>query len=138
VGFGAVAILVVWLPLAYASQSIVARVLAGKVGGDGGRVAAEGLDPGEAGSLALVAWLLPTAALLLSGVAGGYVLGRWGERTGPREGAEAGALLALLAMSLSWARTGPSAASLVTLLVIVPAALLGAGLGRRVRERAIP
>ena len=124
VAFGAVVMLLVWLPLAYATLSIVARIAASHP---------LPLAPDEEERLFLVAWLLPTAAVLVAGALGGYVLARWGDRAGLREAAEAGGLVALLAIGLSWARTGVSPASIFAVLVVVPGAIGGASLGRRKR-----
>jgi hypothetical protein len=122
VAFGAVVILLVWLPLAYATQSLVARTAASYP---------QPLTAEDAEKLAFVAWLVPTAAVLAAGALGGYVLARWGDRAGLREAAEAGGVVALFAIGLSWARTGASATSLVAVLVVVPGALGGAILGRK-------
>jgi hypothetical protein len=134
VGFGAVAILVTWLPLAYVSQAILARMAAGVLNEVVSADPSTGtVAPEELSRLSLYAWLLPTGALFLSGALGGYVLARWGDRSGRLEAAEAGGLVALFAMGLSWARSGLSFAPAVALLVVVPAAVLGASLGRRMR-----
>jgi len=124
VAFGAVVMLLVWLPLAYATQSLIARTAASYP---------EPLAPDDAQKLFLVAWLLPTAAVFVAGALGGYVLARWGDRIGLQEAAQAGGLVAVFAIGLSWARTGVSAASIVAVLVVVPGALGGASLGRRKR-----
>ncbi len=139
-GFGAAAIVLVWLPLAYASQAAVARIVSTRLGGEVSSGAAPGtvLLPEEIERLGLVAWLLPTGALFLAGALGGYVLGRWGERSGWRDGAGAGGLVALFAIGLAWARSGVSAAPLAVLGVVVPAAALGALLGERLRAGGLP
>jgi hypothetical protein len=122
VGFGAAAILVAWLPLAYAAQALVAR-----------EVLSRPIAPEDAERFFFLVWLIPIGAMLLAGALGGYVLARWGDRCGWREAAEASGLVALFAIGLSWARIGVTVASAFALLVVVPGAVLGAILGRRMR-----
>jgi hypothetical protein len=119
----------VWLPLAYATQSLVTRLVADRVDG-AARLTAE-----EAARLGVLAWLLPTLALGIAGAIGGYVLARWGQPSGPREAAEAGGVVGFGAALLTWARLGVSLTALVALAVVVPAALAGASLGLRARRR---
>jgi hypothetical protein len=134
VGFGAAAILVAWLPLAYASQALVARLVDARLGREASEVFSRPIAPDEAERFFFVMWLIPTGAMLLAGALGGYVLSRWGDRCGWREAAEASGLVAVFAIGLSWARIGVTGASAFALLVVVPGAVLGAILGRRMRR----
>lgn len=125
VGFGTLAILLAWLPLTQLSALIVRRVVDARL---------EALEQDEPEGLFLVVWLLPMGALLLSGALGGYVLSRWGERCGWREAAVSGALVAVLAIGLSWARFGVNPASVAVVGVVVPGAVVGAILGGKRRR----
>jgi hypothetical protein len=118
VGFGAVAIFVVWTPLAY---------LAG--------LAAMRFDLLERAPVARALVFAPS--LLLSAMAGGYLVGRWGTRgVGVREAALAGLAAALVATVLAWGSTGFSLGPLVTVVLAVPAAALGGRLGLKGRAGA--
>lgn len=69
------------------------------------------------------------AAVALAAFAGGTIVGRFGHRCGPREGALSGVLAGLVMWGMS--RTGMGVA---ILLVTVPAAWVGAVRGRRARK----
>jgi hypothetical protein len=133
VGFGAVAILVAWLPLAYASQALVDRWVEARLGAEATLVFSRPIAPDAAERFFFLTWLIPTSAMLLAGALGGFVLARWGDRCGRREAAEASGLVALFAIVLSWARIGVTFASAFALLVVVPGAVFGASLGRHLR-----
>jgi hypothetical protein len=128
--FGALAILTAWLPLAYAAEAVSVRLIAARLG----NLDVRAVSPEEQARMSFVLWILPVAALALAASAGGYVLGRWGERATIRQAAEAGALVAFLPVILSGVRSGASWASLAGLAVAVPAAALGAWVGRRWRS----
>jgi hypothetical protein len=128
--FGALIILIAWLPLAYAAESLSVRLIAASLG----KLDVRAVSPEEQGRLSFVLWILPVTALAIAASAGGYVLGRWGERVTTREAAGAGALVALLPVVLSGVRSGASWTSLAGLAVAVPAAALGARVGRRWRS----
>jgi len=115
VGFGALAIFVVWVPLAYVTGVVATRfeVVAGS------RIA----------SLVVAASGLAVAAL-----AGGFLVGRWGGKdVGVREATLAGFAASLIASVLSLGAPGAWAGALVTLLVAVPFAWLGGRVGLRRR-----
>jgi hypothetical protein len=118
VGFGALAVFAVWVPLAWLSMLAAARIA-----------------PGEpsAGALAARAAVL-AAGLAVSALAGGYLVGRWGTvGVGVREAALAGLVAALAATALAWLTVGVSAGALATVVIAVPPAALGGSLGRRRR-----
>jgi hypothetical protein len=114
VGFGTVMIFTAWLPLAYLSTALVA--------GAGG---ASIVGP-------LLAMILP---LVVAGMAGGFLVGRFGEPAGVREALLSGLVTGLVSIALS-ALSGPiSPLSLVVLAIATGAAAGGGALGVR-RRRA--
>jgi hypothetical protein len=118
VGFGAVAIFVVWTPLAFLA-GLVGRRLAGS----------------EASVLVNAG--LFAASSLLAALAGGYLVGRWGAAgVGVREAGFAGLAAALVATVLAWAQAGLSLGPLVTVVLLVPASALGGWLGLKGRAGA--
>jgi hypothetical protein len=114
VGFGALAVFVVWLPLA--------GLTAAALGAEGAR-----LHP-------LVAAALFAAGLGVASAAAGFLVGRWGPQKagGQREAALAGLVAGLAAAMLAWAGAGPAGA-VATLAISVPCAALGGRLGLRRR-----
>jgi hypothetical protein len=117
VGFGAVGIFAVWLPLAY-----LAGLAAARIGGAGG---APGLE------VAVLA-----ASLAVASFAGGFLVGRWGAGgVGVREAALAGFSAALIAAGLSLGAPGALVGALVCVLVAVPFAAMGGRIGLRGRAR---
>ncbi len=118
VGFGALAIFAVWVPLAWLSMLVAIRV-----------------SPGETSARVLATRALVLAAgLAVSALAGGYLIGKWGTAgVGVREAALAGLVAALVATALAWATVGVSAAALATVAIAVPPAALGGYLGSRRR-----
>ncbi len=114
VGFGALAVFAVWVPLAALTTGAVA--------------AAGGLAQAPAATAALFA-----AGLALASLAGGFLVGRWGARTvGIREAALAGLVAALAAAALAWSSTGVAGA-VVTIVIAVPSSALGGGWGLKRR-----
>jgi len=117
VGFGTVAIFVVWTPVVWFAEVVAARVMA-------------------APELARERAVILSVALGIGALAGGFVVGRWGTRgVGVREAALAGVVAATVATVLSWTTLGLSIGSLVTVVIAAPAAALGGrfGVGRRAR-----
>jgi tRNA-(ms[2]io[6]A)-hydroxylase len=144
VGFGTVAIFAAWLPLAYAAQGVVSRVVAARFGA---AATAEEIGlrlgvmaAGERARLMAILALPNIFALALAAFGGGYVVGRFGTGTGPREAATAGAMTALIALALSLgggAAGGGMAAlatSLVTALLAVGFAAWGGRFGGKKRK----
>lgn len=115
VGFGSLAIVAVWLPLAY-----LAALVASRMGGDGGaRIAAVGVL---------------AASLAIASLAGGFLVGRWGAaRVGVREAALAGLVAALVGAGIALGAPGALAGALLSVVVAVPSAALGGRLGLRRR-----
>lgn len=115
VGFGALAIFVVWVPLAYLTGIVAARF--------------ESLAASRLATLGVAASGLAVAAL-----AGGFLVGRWGGKdVGVREAALAGFAAALIATALSLGAPGAWAGAVVTVVVAVPSAALGGRVGLRRR-----
>ena len=139
VGFGTVAIFAAWLPLAYAAQAVVARVLARRFGAAAtAQDIASSLGTMPAGERArLMALLaLPNVfALGLAAYGGGYLVGRFGTGTGARESASAGAMTALVALVLSLSGGAGGMAAVVTAVVTVVLAVGFAAWGGRVGAR---
>jgi hypothetical protein len=119
VAFGALAIVVVWVPLAWLSVLAAARLGAGAPGASPAAAVAQGT-------------LVLATGLALASFAGGYLVGRWGHAgAGVREAALAGLVAALAATLLAWTTGGVSPGALATVVIAVPAAALGGRIGRR-------
>jgi len=129
VGFGAVAIFVAWLPLAWLAEAIGRRLVAGKVAG--GEAALAELSRSERlSALAMIA--LPQAvALALASAGGGFLVTRFGTGTKARDAAFAGACVGLLALGLTFASAGFSLAAFIVPLLATAFAALGGRLGLR-------
>jgi hypothetical protein len=124
-GFGALAIVTAWIPLAALAGALVARLPTGSGGG-----------ASPATGLVLVG--LYAGALALGAALGGFLVGRWGTAgVGVREAAFAGLGAAAVAGVVTWVSSGPSAGALLVAAVALPMAALGgrAGLRARVRQR---
>ena len=125
VGFGALAIFTVWVPLAALAASAAARMSAG--------ADARANAPALLG-LAVVA--LYVAALALGAALGGFLVGRWGATgVGVREAALAGLGAAVVAGAVTWVSVGPSLGALLVAGVALPMAALGGRAGLRRRRR---
>jgi hypothetical protein len=112
VGFGALMVLTVWLPLAYAGV-LIARRFAPRLG--------------PTGAVVVPVVVAGVAPLLAGAVAGGFLVGRFGKPAGVKHAALAGAVaggLAVLFTTATSAHFEPW-----SLLVIVLAAAGGAGGG---------
>ena len=125
--FGALSMIVVWLPLAYAAAAFVEHLRAGLPE----RLSA--LPDAKVDEIALAVFVAPPLSLVVAGVASGYLLGRWGLPTGRIDAALAATVVVLVGVALTWARSSVMWSAVVSLLLAVPASLLGASLGRRRR-----
>jgi hypothetical protein len=124
VGFGTVAIFVVWLPLSAVAGSVASRLLPA--------------DPGAAPHTSLRAAIAfagaSAVALGLSALAGGFVVGKWGGRgVGARAASLAGLGTSLVAVVASWLSFGFAPGALLVISIAVPLAALGGWLGLRFR-----
>lgn len=123
VGFGALAIVALWVPLS----------------GLVGAVAAQSLPPTSDGAALGRAALFTSAAYLaelaLGAFAGGYLIGKWGPPgLGVRQAALAGLAAATVLAAGTWASLGPTIGGVLAILVVSPAmAALGGRTGARRR-----
>ena len=130
VGFGAVAIFVAWLPLAWIAEAVGRRLVRSKVGGGGEAALAELSRSERLSALAMIA--LPQAlALALASAGGGFLVTRFGQGTKARDAAFAGACVGLLALGLTFASAGFSLAAFIVPLLATAFAALGGRLGLR-------
>jgi len=127
---GAIAIVVLWLPLAFGTAAAGKRLLDG---------APDLASAGLARSFALPGMNL--AAFVLAALAGGALVGRFGGKAGPREATFSGLATATAAwamIALPGAGLGLIAAALLLSLLALVGALAaraGARLGVRARQR---
>jgi hypothetical protein len=125
VGFGTLAIFMVWLPLSAVAVSVAGRMV---VRVDSGRA--------ELAPSALPVFVASSAlALGIGALAGGLLVGRWGgRRVGVREATLAGLVAALVAVVASWVSAGVSPGALVVVPVAAAFGALGGKLGRSARR----
>ena len=117
VAFGALAIFVAWLPLAFVATW-----------------AASSLHRSGASPVAPVGVL--AVGLALAALAGGFLVGRWGAAgVGVREAALSGLASAIVASALAFGAPGAAWGAAMTVLVAVPFSALGGALGLRRRRR---
>ncbi|WP_080599131.1 MULTISPECIES: hypothetical protein [Sorangium] len=107
IALGTVAIFIAWLPLAGLVNTLLRRMIE-RAG-----------DAGAQGSVRLAMVGLNVIAFALAGVAGGYLVGRFGGRAGRREAAASGAVVAALAWALALAEGAPAGALGWALLLVV-------------------
>ncbi|MRG96818.1 hypothetical protein [Polyangium spumosum] len=125
-GIGAVATFLVWLPLAAIAAKLGARIVdqaeLGVPVPEGARTAVP-----LSAQLALIG--LQLAGFLVATLSGGLLVGRFGGKAGPKEGAVGGFVAAALAWALAAAAPtpGPGAPIWAALLVLLGG--LGAGCG---------
>jgi tRNA-(ms[2]io[6]A)-hydroxylase len=136
VGFGVVAIFVVWLPVAWVTDRLAVRVSRGWVGavgslGDASQAVAR-LDEAARLRLTLTLVAFHAGGLALACFAGGLLVGRWGGQAGVREAAIAGAAAVVIVTLFALATTGPMEAPWPLLLAVAlatGASALGGRLG---------
>lgn len=134
VGFGAVAIFVAWLPLAWIAGALGNRLAVSRLGPIEGEAdlveRLHQLAPrARLGTVALMA-LPHVVALVIAAAGGGFLVTRFGTGTRPREAALAGLMVGLLALGITFAQTGVAFAPLVVPLVATLAAWSGGRWGR--------
>jgi|SRR5580658_1314981 hypothetical protein len=125
VGFGSLAIFVVWVPLSAAAMTLAARIVP------------TGSSPTELAAPAIPIFLaIAASGLALAAAVGGFLVGRWGGAgVGMREASLAGLVAALVAVALSWARSGLAVGALLVVPFAVSFAALGGKLGRSARRQ---
>jgi hypothetical protein len=117
VAFGALAIFVTWLPLAFLATWGAARL--------------HGSGASPAASVVILA-----VGLALAALAGGFLVGRWGSAdVGVREAALSGLATAAVASALAFGAPGAAWGTVMTVLLAVPFAALGGRIGLRRRRR---
>jgi hypothetical protein len=128
VGFGVLAIVTAWIPLAGLAGIAASRLAeSASVGASAGAGAGVGVGVAIVGSY--------VAALGLGAALGGYLVGRWGtSRVGIREAALAGLGASAVATAVTWVAFGPSPGALWVAAVATPLAALGGRLGVRARR----
>jgi tRNA-(ms[2]io[6]A)-hydroxylase len=129
VGFGAVAIFVAWLPLAWVAEAIGRRLVGSKL--PGGEAALAELSRSERLSVLAMIALPQALALAIASAGGGFLVTRFGRETKARDAAFAGACVGLLALGLTFASAGFSFAAFVVPLLATAFAALGGRLGLR-------
>jgi hypothetical protein len=124
VGFGALAVFTVWIPLSGLAGWMASHLAASAEPGDGARVARTGI------AIAV----LYLGMLALGAGLGGFLVGRWGTRgVGVREAALAGWAAAAAALVVTWVSLGFSTSSLLLVAVAPPMAAWGGKMGLRGR-----
>lgn len=148
IGFGVVAIFAAWLPLAYLGGEASSRVMRGRFGADASKESIElalaAMTAAERARLMATVALPSIAGLAVAAFGGGYVVGRFGDRTGAREAGIAGAITGVFATALAWTgplvseggRQPPSASTLIAAAVTIAVATGFAALGGRSGRRA--
>ncbi len=125
VGFGTVAILAVWLALAYVAGAVARSIMQSRFGKDASeeqiQIAMAAMDANERARLMATIAIPNVLALALAAFAGGFIVGRFGTGTGPREAARAGAVVACIVSIVAW--RGVTAASIIALVVILAVAM---------------
>ncbi len=123
VGFGALAIIAVWVPLSAVVGAVAARLLVPP---------SDGRALGRAALLVSGAYI---AELAMGAFAGGYLVGKWGPaRVGVRHAALAGLAAASALAAATCATLGPTLGGGIAILVLAPAtAAVGGRIGTRRR-----
>jgi tRNA-(ms[2]io[6]A)-hydroxylase len=126
---GAIAIFLVWLPLAALINTPVARLLRGGAPADGAAEVA-----GAPARVRIIMVGVNVLAFLVASLAGGFLVGRFGGRAGKREAAVSGLIAAVIAWASALMQASGSAILIWALLLVFVAALGmgGAYVGGRV------
>lgn len=137
VGFGAVAVIALWLPLAAIAEAIKKRAVFSYIGDRSGEmdteIALASLSQEDHARLSAWVFGLPLVALALASIGGGYLIGRYGGAAGHREAALAAALAAFGAAAFASLSGGVSLALLLPVFLAAPFGALGAWAGKRKR-----
>ncbi|MDC3953207.1 hypothetical protein [Polyangium jinanense] len=125
-GIGAVATFLVWLPLAAIAAKVGARIVDRAELGVPAPADAKMVVPLSA-QLAFIG--LQLAGFLIASLAGGFLVGRFGGKAGPKEGAVGGFVAAALAWALAAAAPAPGPGAPTWALLLVLLGGLGAVFG---------
>jgi tRNA-(ms[2]io[6]A)-hydroxylase len=113
-GLGTVAIFIAWLPLAALVTALLRRALEHAEAGGAPR------------SIQAAMVALHAVAFALAGLAGGYLVGRYGGRAGVREAIASGLIAAAVAWALAVVQGAPAGVLGWAMLLVVMATLGGA------------
>jgi hypothetical protein len=138
VGFGTIAIFAAWLPLQYLASAAQGRIVSHFAEASSQEAIADAIHraaPRDVARLQFAILLLLVLPLAAGAFGGGFVVGRWSRRAGPREAVLAGLATALMTCALSW-RIGISWAAFAMMVLAIPV-VAGAGgwLGARTRAQ---
>jgi len=144
VGFGTIATFALWLPLVYAAEAFRHHLFVSKFGANAAREDIEhafammsGMERFRWTAMETVPHVLVFG---LSAYAGGFLVGRWGNGTGPKEAALSGVVTALIADVLAWRVVaeggwGGILSMAVPLLLAVLCAWLGGRQGAKKKKK---
>jgi hypothetical protein len=141
IGFGAIAIFAVWLPLAYVGGHVSRSSMTARFGSNASKeevdLAVAAMSAGERARLMATIALPSILALALASFAGGVLVGRFGLGHGPRSAAAAGGVTALIASIMAWSGFTLQAVvgALVTFAVAMGFAAWGGRLGASRRPK---
>lgn len=136
VGFGTIATFALWLPLVYAAEAFRHQLFVSKFGANAAREDIE-LAFATMSGMERFRWTaMETAPHVLafgvSAYAGGFLVGRWGTGTGPKEAALSGVVTALIADVVAWRVVAEGGwGGFLSMLVPLVLAVLFAWLGGR-------
>ncbi len=124
VGFGALVVLTLWIPLSALAGWVAAHLAENARGGGDVRLA----------HTAIAIAALHVVALAVGAGLGGFLVCRWGTRgVGVREATLSGLTAAAAALAVTWASLGFSPSSLLLVVVAPPMAAWGGKIGLRGR-----
>ncbi len=129
VGFGAVAIFVAWLPLAYLAENMGRKLATARLGG----AALESVSRNERLAVLARVAVPQILALAVSGAFGGFLVTKFGQNTKRRDAAFAGLSVGVLALGLTYSQVGFSLAALLVPILACASAAAGGALGARRR-----
>jgi hypothetical protein len=116
-GIGLVAIFLAWLPLAAMGNVIVKRMLG---------ASDPGAAPAEVPARVRVSIVVVSAlGFVVAAFAGGYLVGRFGGKAGPKQAGLSGLAAALLAWAIALAQPGGGGSVLIWMMVLVVMSGLG-------------
>lgn len=136
VGFGTIATFALWLPLVYAAEAFRHHLFLSKFGTNASREDIE-LAFATMSAMERFRWTVMETVphvlvFALSTFASGFLVGRWGTGTGPKEAALSGVVTALIADAVAWRVVAEGGAGgFLSMLVPLAVAVLFAWLGGR-------
>ncbi len=136
VGFGTIATFALWLPLAYLAEVFRHRLFLSKFGANAARedieLAFASMSAMERFRWTAMETLPHLLVFAISAFAGGFLVGRWGTGTGPKEAALSGVVTALVAIAVSWRTVAEGGwGGIISMIVPLVMAVLFSWLGGR-------